>query len=47
MGFAKEVADRVVFMYEGEIAEVASPTEMFTNPQNPRTKAFLQSVLNV
>lgn len=47
MGFAKEVADRVVFMYEGEIAETGSPNEIFTNPQNHRTKAFLQSVLNV
>lgn len=47
MGFAKEVADKVVFMYEGEITEVASPGEIFTNPKNPRTQAFLQSVLNV
>lgn len=47
MGFAKEVADRVVFMYEGEILEDEAPERIFTNPQNPRTKAFLQSVLNV
>ncbi len=47
MGFAKEVADRVVFMYEGEILEVNSPDVIFNNPQNERTKAFLNSVLNV
>ena len=45
MGFAREVADRVVFMYDGKIAEVATPEEIFTNPQNPRTKQFLQSIL--
>ena len=45
MGFAREVADRVVFMADGVIAEEASPEEMFNNPQNPRTKQFLQSVL--
>ena len=42
-----EVADRVVFMYEGEIFEVNSPDIIFNNPQNERTKAFLNSVLNV
>lgn len=47
MGFAKEVADRVVFMYDGTILEVDSPDVIFTNPKNERTKAFLQSVLNV
>lgn len=47
MGFAKEVADRVVFMYEGEILEVNSPDIIFNNPQNERTKAFLNSVLNI
>ena len=45
MGFAKEVADRVVFMADGVIAEQGSPEELFTNPQNPRTQQFLQSVL--
>ena len=45
MGFAKEVADRVVFMADGVIAEEGSPEQLFTNPQNPRTKQFLQSVL--
>jgi len=47
MGFAKEVADRVVFMYEGTILEVDTPEVIFTNPTNERTKAFLNSVLNV
>jgi len=47
MGFAKEVADRVVFMYEGTILEVDTPEVIFTNPNNIRTKAFLNSVLNV
>ena len=46
MGFAKEVADRVVFMADGVIAEEGSPDELFTNPKNPRTKQFLQSILN-
>ena len=45
MGFAKEVADRVVFMADGVIAEEGSPDELFTNPINPRTKQFLQSIL--
>lgn len=47
MGFAKEVSDRVVFMYQGAILEVNSPDVLFTNPENERTKQFLQSVLNV
>ncbi len=45
MGFAREVADRVIFMYDGKIAEVGTPDEIFTNPQNPRTQQFLQSIL--
>ena len=45
MGFAREVADRVIFMYDGKIAEEGSPDEIFTNPKNPRTKQFLQSIL--
>ncbi|MEE1218912.1 MAG: amino acid ABC transporter ATP-binding protein [Ruminococcus sp.] len=47
MGFAKEVADRVVFMYQGEILEVNTPDVIFNNPENERTKAFLNSVLNI
>ena len=46
MGFAKKVADRVVFMDEGEIIEVASPEAFFTRPQHPRSKQFLQQILS-
>lgn len=45
MGFAKEVADRVIFMDEGKIIEEGTPQEIFSNPQNPRTKDFLSKVL--
>lgn len=45
MGFAKEVATRVLFMCDGVIAESGTPEQIFTNPQNPRTKQFLQSIL--
>ena len=45
MGFAREVADRVVFMYDGAILEESSPKEIFTNPKHDRTRQFLQSVL--
>lgn len=45
MGFAKDVADRVLFMDEGIIMEEAPPAEMFSNPRNPRTAEFLQKVL--
>jgi len=45
MGFAREVADRVVFMYEGVILEDDTPEVIFTNPSNDRTRQFLQSVL--
>lgn len=45
MGFAKEVATRVLFMDEGEIAEENSPKEFFSNPQHPRSKEFLSKVL--
>ena len=45
MGFAKEVADRVIFMADGVIAEEGTPDEVFNNPQNPRTKNFLKSIL--
>ncbi len=47
MGFAKEVADRVLFMADGIIAEEGTPDRIFNNPQNPRTQSFLKSVLNV
>ena len=45
MGFAREVADRVIFMCDGKIAEEGTPAEIFSNPQNPRTKQFLDSIL--
>ncbi len=45
MGFAREVADRVIFMDEGTITEEGTPEEIFTNPKNDRTKAFLNKVL--
>lgn len=45
MGFAREVADRVLFMDEGKIVEVGTPEHFFTNPQEERTKLFLKQVL--
>jgi polar amino acid transport system ATP-binding protein len=45
MGFAREVAHRVVFMDKGEILEEAPPEQLFTNPQHERTKSFLQKIL--
>ncbi len=45
MGFAREVGHRVVFMDDGVIVEEGSPKEIFDNPRNPRTKAFLSKVL--
>ena len=45
MGFAREVADRILFMYDGVIAEEASPEEFFGNPKHPRLHQFLKSIL--
>ena len=45
MGFAKEVADRVIFMDGGYIVEENTPDNIFTHPQHDRTKAFLKSIL--
>ncbi|OBQ46167.1 amino acid ABC transporter ATP-binding protein [Halodesulfovibrio spirochaetisodalis] len=45
MGFAREVADRVIFMDGGEIVEEGTPEHFFTNPQHERTKAFLKEIL--
>ena len=45
MGFAKEVSDRVLFMDGGIIVEGGKPADVFSNPQNPRTKEFLSKVL--
>ncbi len=46
MGFAKSVADRVLFMDQGEIVEQAPPARFFTNPQSERTKLFLSQILS-
>ena len=45
MGFAREVADRILFMCDGIIAEDSTPEEFFNNPKHPRLKQFLQKVL--
>ena len=45
MGFAKTVADRVIFMDSGEIIEENDPQEFFDNPQSERTKLFLSQIL--
>src|SRR5574344_486414 len=46
MGFAREVADRVVFMYDGMITEQGTPDQIFQHPQNERLKQFLKSVIS-
>ncbi len=45
MGFAREVADRVIYMDEGQIVEQGSFEQVFDNPQNDRTKAFLSHII--
>ena len=45
MGFAREVAKRVVFMDDGQIVEVAPPNEFFSNPKSERSKTFLNAIL--
>jgi len=45
MNFAKQVADRVIFMDRGEIVEVNAPEPFFANPQHERTKLFLSQIL--
>lgn len=45
MGFAREVADRVIFMNDGEIVEEGRPEEIFNNPKSERLKAFLKSII--
>ena len=45
MGFAREAADRVIFMADGEIVEVGEPEHFFTNPQEERTQLFLSQIL--
>lgn len=46
MGFARTVADRVIFMDEGQIVEENAPEEFFNNPQHPRTQEFLSQILS-
>ena len=46
MGFARTVANRVIFMDKGEIVEQAAPNDFFDNPQNDRTKLFLSQILH-
>jgi len=46
MGFAREVADRIIFFDKGEIVEEAPPDEFFTNPKSERTKLFLSQILH-
>ena len=46
MGFARQVADRVIFMDDGNIVEEGTPEHFFTNPENERTKAFLGKILH-
>jgi polar amino acid transport system ATP-binding protein len=45
MGFARQVADRVIFMADGVILDEAPPAEFFTNPKHPRSKQFLGEIL--
>jgi ABC-type polar amino acid transport system ATPase subunit len=47
MGFAREVADRVVVFDKGDIVEIGAPEEIFTNPNTDRTKTFLGRVLKI
>lgn len=46
MGFAHEVADRVIFMADGEVLETGTPEHFFTNPQNERAKQFLSKIIH-
>ena len=45
MGFAKQITDRVIFMYNGKICEEGTPSKLFDNPKHPRTQEFLKAVL--
>jgi general L-amino acid transport system ATP-binding protein len=46
MGFARQVADRVIFMDQGQIVEMNTPEKFFSNPQHQRTKLFLSQILH-
>jgi ABC-type polar amino acid transport system ATPase subunit len=45
MGFAREVAHRVMFIDEGKVVEEGTPDDLFSNPKHPRTQAFLSKIL--
>jgi general L-amino acid transport system ATP-binding protein len=47
MGFARKLADRMIFMDQGEIVEIAPPEDFFNSPKNPRTQAFLARLISV
>ena len=47
IGFAQKVADRVVFMADGEIVEIGTPPDIFVNPRHPRTRDFMSSVFHI
>jgi general L-amino acid transport system ATP-binding protein len=46
MGFARQVADRVIFMDQGQIVEQNAPEQFFSNPRSDRTKLFLSQILH-
>ena len=46
MGFARQVADRVIFMDAGQVVEMNTPDEFFRNPQHERTRLFLRQILH-
>ena len=46
MGFARTVANRIIFMDEGQIVEMNEPEQFFSNPQSDRTKLFLSQILH-
>jgi polar amino acid transport system ATP-binding protein/general L-amino acid transport system ATP-binding protein len=46
MGFARSVADRIIFMDKGEIVEQGAPQVFFNNPKSERTRTFLSQILN-
>ena len=45
MGFARDIADRVLFVDAGQIVEEGSPEHIFTQPHNPRTRQFLERII--
>ena len=45
MGFAREAADKIVFLHQGQVHEQGTPEEIFTAPQQPRTQVFLKRII--